>query len=583
MSDQDKKDFFISYTSADVRWAEWIAWHLEDKGYSVVIQKWDFRVGENFLANMDDAIRECDRTIAVMSPAYFASTYCRMEWTAALKYESLLPVQVEKHNERTLLGPIAYVNLVNQDAEEALSRLLAGILTERGKPEVAPAFPHDVEHTVTKPTHFPGHEPEIWPVQLHRNPHFTGREDILEALYANLNNNQGAVLTQAIQGLGGIGKTQLALEYAFRYRSEYGTVWWINAEEVQSIAAGFSALARKLGIPEQQEQERVIEAVKETLRQREHWLLIFDNVTEEAEVLPFIPGAGSGDILVTSRSNLWRQLSPLNVSTWKREESVVFLNTRTQRDDDHGAGQIADALGDLPLALEQAAAYITDTEISYTDYLNLFTKRRKDLWADEEAPVNYEQTVTTTWNVSIEKVKEESRVGLEILCFFSFLAPDNIPRSFLDAVPEFLPDGQGMPFEDTLETGKAIKALKRFSLMEVIEDAFSIHRLVQHVVRDTLSDEETRIWSEAALGVVTDAWPGGTFDYKAWPECEALLPHARVCIEQMEELGIETETVGLLASRMGFYLNARAFYEQAEPLYQKDLAISRERARGEPS
>ena len=137
-----------------------------------------------------------------------------------------------------------------------------------------------------------------------------------------------------------------------------------------------------------------------------------------------------------------------------------------------------------------------------------------------------------------------------------------------------------MPFEDTLETGKAIKALKRFSLMEVIEDAFSIHRLVQHVVRDTLSDEETRIWSEAALGVVTDAWPGGTFDYKAWPECEALLPHARVCIEQMEELGIETETVGLLASRMGFYLNARAFYEQAEPLYQKALAI-RESVLGE--
>ena len=421
MSDQDKKDFFISYTSADVRWAEWIAWHLEDKGYSVVIQKWDFRVGENFLANMEKAIRECHRTIAVTSPAYFASKYCRMEWTAALNYESLLPIRIEAYEERTLLGPVAYIDLVNQDAEEALSRILAGILTERGKPDVAPAFPHDVELAVTKPSRFPGHEPEIWPVQLHRNPHFTGREDILEALYANLNNNQGAVLTQAIQGLGGIGKTQLALEYAFRYRSEYDTVWWINAEEVQSIAAGFSALARKLGIPEQQEQERVIEAVKETLRQREHWLLIFDNVTEEAEVLPFIPGAGSGDILVTSRSNRWRQLSPLNVSTWKREESVVFLNTRTQREDDHGAGQIADALGDLPLALEQAAAYITDTEISYTDYLNLFTKRRKDLWADEEAPLNYEQTVSHYLERFDRKGKGRipGRPGDPLLLFFS--------------------------------------------------------------------------------------------------------------------------------------------------------------------
>ena len=208
-----KTDFFISYNSADRAWAEWIAWTLEDAGYATIIQAWDFHPGCNFIAEMDRALKGAERTITVLSPDYLDSKYCEAEWTAAfLEYlkgseGKLLPVRVRKFDVRGLLGPMVYIDLVGLGEKAVKEKLLAGIKFERMKPKTKPRFPE------AKPPRFPGALPPIWKVPYHRNPNFTGREELLEDLRKALTSGKSAALTQhqAIHGLGGVGKTQLAL------------------------------------------------------------------------------------------------------------------------------------------------------------------------------------------------------------------------------------------------------------------------------------------------------------------------------------------------------------------------------------
>ena len=219
------KDFFISYTRADTKWAEWIAWQLEETGYSTILQAWDFHPGMNFVLEMDKAATVARCTIAVLSPDYLSARYTQPEWAEAFRRDpkskqgALLPVRVRTCEVKGLLGSIVYVDLIDLDEVRARETLLAGVRQERGKPKTAPGFPGAREHTIPQPQRFPGSLPPLWNVPYRRNPYFTGREDILTRLAAALRTDNTAALTQpqAISGLGGIGKTQTAVEYAYRY------------------------------------------------------------------------------------------------------------------------------------------------------------------------------------------------------------------------------------------------------------------------------------------------------------------------------------------------------------------------------
>ena len=216
MPETAQPHFFISYTSADRVWAEWIAWTLEEAGLSVIIQAWDFSLGGNFVVEMQKAIVECERTIAVFSRNYFLSEFAEAEWTAAFrldptgKNEKLIPVRIEDCQPPGLLGSIIYVDLVKLDEATARERLLAGLARGRRKPSTGPQFPGtgDARFTASaaKPE-FPGALPQYWNVSV-RNRLFTGREDVLEKLHGELERDRRA----ALSGLGGIGKTQTAIE-----------------------------------------------------------------------------------------------------------------------------------------------------------------------------------------------------------------------------------------------------------------------------------------------------------------------------------------------------------------------------------
>jgi hypothetical protein len=226
-----KKDFFVSYTGADSRWAEWIAWHLEANGYTVVIQAWDFRPGSNFVLDMDRAAALAERTIAVLSPRYHASKFTQPEWAAAFARDPtgekglLLPVQIEKSQLEGLLHQIVHVDLTGLGADQARERLVQGVRFERTKPSKEPSFPG----VTSSAPPFPGESTRSGgaangPLFFNlprRNRNFTGRKNLLRPIHKGLKGKKPVAIT-AIHGLGGVGKTQLASEYAHEHADSNG-------------------------------------------------------------------------------------------------------------------------------------------------------------------------------------------------------------------------------------------------------------------------------------------------------------------------------------------------------------------------
>jgi TIR domain len=258
VADSQGRDFFISYTGVNRPWAEWIAVQLEAAGYSTVLQAWDFRPGSDFLHQMQQATTTAGRTIAVLSPAYFGSEFGEAEWRAAFVKDPtgelglLLPVRVQPCEPPGLLASRVYVDLVNTDEATAKRLLLAGVDRSGARPTTAP-FPGVAAGGPGAPEvmRFPGQGSEVSNLPA-RNPNFSGRDELLERLHASLQAGSAAAVvpTGAVHGLGGVGKTELAVEFAHRFASDYDIAWWVPAELPTSATASLAALAGRLGVEE---------------------------------------------------------------------------------------------------------------------------------------------------------------------------------------------------------------------------------------------------------------------------------------------------------------------------------------------
>ena len=577
------KDFFVSYNKADKAWAEWIAWQLEEAGHTTVLQAWDFRPGSNFVLEMQRAASKAERTVAVLSPEYVDAEFTQPEWAAAFAQDpsgekgTLLPVRVRECDLEGLVPQIIYVDLVGLTEEAARDTLLAGVQRERAKPEEAPPFPVRAERSVPEQPRFPGALPAIWNVTHRRNPNFTGRDRLLKDLRAVLTSWKPAALTQAITGLGGAGKTQLALEYAYRHAGDYAIVWWLRAEEPAKLAADYAGLAESLGLPEKDEtDQRVISgAVRRWLQQNSGWLLVLDNARDPGEVRDYLPQAPTGHVIITSRNPNWGGIaSPLPVPVMERPKSVEFLLKRTDQDDEAAADALAEALGDLPLALEQAGAYMESTGRSLPDYLALFRKHQARVLKKGAPPKEqYPGTVMSTWELALQEVREACPPAADLLNLCAFLAPDDIAKELLVGGAEHLPKRLADAVGDSMAFDEAVAALRRYSLVEVAGDALSVHRLVLAVTRDRLTKKARQMWAKAAVRLVNSAFPYASDDVRTWPVCARLLPHALVAVGHSEELEVALEHAGGLLNQVGVYLMGRAQSPQARAVYERALAI----------
>lgn len=415
-------------------------------------------------------------------------------------------------------------------------------------------------------------------IPLPHNPNFTGRVDLLEKLEEALAAGERAAFTQTstITGLGGVGKTQLALEYSYRHADDYQVVWWVRSEEPATLASDYAGLAARLNLPEKdsQDQRITVEAVRRWLEENGGWLLVFDNAQNFKDLEDYLPRSGSGHVIITSRNQSWggvARLLPVDIFT--PAESVEFLRRRTGQKDEDAAKALAEALGNLPLALEQAGAYIEETGISLSAYLKLFQERQKELLSRAK-PDAYPDTVATTWDLSFLKASEDVPASADLLNLCAFLAPDDIPKSLLIDGAEHMPEPLASAVKDEMAFNDAVAALKRYSLLTVTEATLSVHRLIQVVARDRLSEKERKRWADAAIRLVNKAFPQGSDDVRTWDECSVLLPHALAAAVHAEELDSAQIQTQHILNQAGLYLKGRAELKEAKALFERALPIA---------
>ncbi len=428
-------------------------------------------------------------------------------------------------------------------------------------------------------------------VPYRQNPFFTGREDILRAIRQGLQMESTVALCHplGITGLGGIGKTQTALEYIYCYHENYTSVFWIRADSTASLIASFLEVAKQLGLPERNKKEQhiIVEAVLCWLRLHEGWLLVFDSMDDLRIVEPFLPTAGQGHLLFTTRVHAIGSIAHrLELQTMEpeigallllRKASLLPLGTSLEAasaDKKKTACTISQELGGLPLALDQAGAYIKEIPCTLEDYLARYQERHQDLLrARGSFDPHYPASVATTWSLSFEKISQSNPAAAELLNFCAFLAPDAIPERIITEGAIQLGHVLQSLAADPIQLDLACREILRFSLFyrSADEQTFTIHRLVQAVLKDRMDEESQRRWAERAIRAVNATLP--PVEHETWSRWEEILAHTLVCSKLIEQDHLLFAEGARLLQQTGWYLTERVRYEEAELLLKRAISI----------
>jgi len=420
-----------------------------------------------------------------------------------------------------------------------------------------------------------------------RTPHFTGRDAILELVRSELAAHRRA----ALSGLGGVGKTQAAIEYAARHRGRYPDgVFWVNAETVAGLTAGFVEIGKALGLvaPTSSDQEQIVRGVLSWLNRNDRWLLILDNVDDRRELRPFLPARGKGDVLITSLESVFHEIGiadAIEVGDLGAEEAVRLLLRRAGRDysdsREHAAAtELARELDYFPLALEQAAAFVGETNVLFADYLRAFRKRRVHVLEKAGGLVS-RSTVAATWAATFEALQRASPAAADVLRTSAFLAPEAIPFELfeLGAAALGAPIATFFADSDELAAAELLRPLARYSLIRPSAEsrAFRVHRLVQEIVRATLGTSDSHAYAGRAAAALDAAFPD--VDYATWPQCDRLVPNVSALAARVAEYDVCTRPAAAVLNKAASYLRERARYAEAQRLYEQALSLS-ERACG---
>ncbi|HKT00705.1 MAG TPA: FxSxx-COOH system tetratricopeptide repeat protein, partial [Rugosimonospora sp.] len=373
--------------------------------------------------------------------------------------------------------------------------------------------------------------PTVWGNVPPRNPNFTGRGELLESLHERLSAGTTAVLPEALHGMGGVGKSQLAVEYVYRHQVDYDLIWWIPAERPAQIGQALGELAQRLSLQSSVEVSSAVAAVKEALRVGSpfgNWLLVFDNAESPEDVRRFFPTGGPGCILVTSRDPHWASIArTLEVNVFTRSESKQLLRRRGPELSDHDADRLALALGDLPLAIEQAAAWRAETGMPAEEYLRLLEEKRPEL-LDDSPPPDYPTTVAAAWNVSLDALRVRNPGALRLLQLCAFLAPEPVSRTlFTGARVAAIHEELDTTLRDPIQFSRAVREINRYALARIDHRTNSIqmHRLVQRVLIGQMSDEERETMEHGAHLLLAASDPNDPDTTAHWPRYGELYSH----------------------------------------------------------
>jgi tetratricopeptide (TPR) repeat protein len=402
--------------------------------------------------------------------------------------------------------------------------------------------------------------PRIWGKVPQRIKNFTGRVDILEKLWQG-ESQVTAVLSKdrqphALQGLAGVGKTAVAIEYAHRYRDKYDLIWWIPSDQITLIRPTLAALAVQLRLEGATATgiDGAASLALDALRRGEpyrRWLLIFDNADQPEDFTDFIP-PGPGDVLITSRNHRWQGVfETVQVDVFARAESVEFLIKRAPKAlAESDADQLADKLGDLPLALEQAGALLAETGMPVSQYLSLLDQHVSQILAEGKPP-EYPLSMTAAWRLSVSTLQEQLPQALELLRCCAFFSPDPIPRDVFRGT-QAASTQVGELIADPILLARAIRALGRFALVKIDGGMISVHRLIQALLRDNLHETEQSEYRHEVHRILTAGSPGNPGDSTLWPRYRELLAHVTSDTTELAEC--QQEPVRNFAMDMVRYL-----------------------------
>ncbi len=431
----------------------------------------------------------------------------------------------------------------------------------------------------------------VWNVPFSHNLFFTGREEILAQIRAHFLTDHATALSQpqAMSGLGGIGKTQIAIEYAHRYRHDYQAVLWTRADTREALISGYVAIAHLLNLPQKDEKDQslTVQAVLRWLTTQAGWLLILDSADDLTLAREFLPTAFDGHLLLTSRAQAMGGLAyRLEVDMMDGEVGALLLLRRAglvvynasleaaSLSDAALASELTEELGGLPLALDQAGAYIEETQCGLARYLQLYRTRRAVLLQRRGGlALDHPEPVATTWSLSFEKVEQQSPAAADLLLLCAFLHFDVIPEEIITEGAPHLGPWLSPVKEDPLLFDQIIAILGAYSLIrrEARSKTLSIHRLVQAVLRDAMDRNFSQQWANQAIQAVNQVFPDGEFD--TWRRCERLLPHALACVRLIEQEQIASQEAARLLNQIGTYLMNRGRYAEAEPILQRTFAM----------
>ncbi len=590
---------FYSYARADKRLRDQLEKHLSVLKRQGIITGWhdeEIEVGSERDVLLKKHLNLSDIILLLISADFIASDSCySVEMMQAMDRHRrgeahVIPILLRSIHMQGL--PFAILQFLptdgkpianRRDKDDAFAKIAGAIrnLIEELSTQL-PSEPAPSEITSASDS------TSSWKMPYRRNAFFTGRNSILEQLSTAFLTRKEEVFVQSLNGLGGIGKTQIALEYVYRYVQTYQGVFWVTADPEGDLLADFVNIAQFLDLPEKNEPDQalIVSAIMQWFQQHKGWLLLFDNVEDMVAVEAFLPKAGQGHVIITTRAQATgNTATPYEVEPMDIQEGTHFLLQRVKlhsrnipldqmESQEKAAEEITRLFAGHPLALDQAGAYVEETGQSLSDYLKLYQERQAALLGRRgSTSTDYPNSVMTTFSLAFDTVEKIRPAAAELLRFSAFLHPDALPEELLMAgALSFDPAYQGI-VHDSYELDEALAVLRKYSLVKrhPTTKTLSVHRLIQDVLKNSMDKEQRQHWAESVVQTLGREFPDGEPD--SWPVCLRYLPHARAGMQLLEAWQMHFVEAVHLLNHVGHYLYKRGEYAEAQVRYEQALQL----------